>query len=75
MHDFLVSAYKSQDFAQSQETLAWMHDGETVTLRNFDRHNKLCPAVRQVWFRWHWWPGRFPYRMQENQIIETYIAD
>ena len=34
MHIFLVSAYNSQDFAQSQENFARSHDGETVTFRN-----------------------------------------
>ena len=34
MHIFLVSAYKSQDFAQSQKIFAWSHDRETVTFRN-----------------------------------------
>ena len=34
VHTFLVCAYKSQDFAQSQENFAWLHDRETVTFRN-----------------------------------------
>ena len=34
MHKFLVSAYKSQDFGQSQENFARSHDPETVTFRN-----------------------------------------
>ena len=34
MHKFLVYAYKSQDFAQSQKMFAWSHDRETVTFRN-----------------------------------------
>ena len=37
MHNFLVSAYKSQDFAQSQEIFARSHDRETVTFRNSAR--------------------------------------
>ena len=36
MHKFLVCAYKSQDFAQSQRILARLHDRETMTFRNFD---------------------------------------
>ena len=34
MHNFLVCACKSQDFAQSQKNLARSHDRETVTFRN-----------------------------------------
>ena len=34
MHKFLVSAYKSQDIAQSQKFFAWSHDREAVTFRN-----------------------------------------
>ena len=34
MHEFLVCACKYQDFAQSQKKFAWLHDLETVTLRN-----------------------------------------
>ena len=34
MQKFLVSAYKSQDFAQSQENFARSHDRVTVTFRN-----------------------------------------
>ena len=34
MQKFLVTAYKYQDFAQSQENFARTHDCETVTFRN-----------------------------------------
>ena len=34
MYNFLVCAYKSQDFAQSQENFAQSHDRETMTFRN-----------------------------------------
>ena len=34
MHQFLVCASKSQDFAQSQENYASSHGRETVTFRN-----------------------------------------
>ena len=34
MHKFLVCAYKSQDFAQSQKFFARSHDRETVNFRN-----------------------------------------
>ena len=34
MHKFLVHAYKSQDFAQSQNNFARAHDRETITFRN-----------------------------------------
>ena len=34
MHDFLVYACKSQDFAQSKKKFARLHDRETVTFRN-----------------------------------------
>ena len=34
MHNFLVRACKSQDFAQSQQSFARSHDRETVTFRN-----------------------------------------
>ena len=34
MHKFLVCAYNSQDFAQTQENFARSHDRETVTFRN-----------------------------------------
>ena len=34
MHKFSVCAYKSQDFAQSRENFARLHDRETVTFRN-----------------------------------------
>ena len=34
MHTFLVCAYKSPDFAQSEKFFAWSHDRETVTFRN-----------------------------------------
>ena len=33
MHEFLVCAYKSQDFAQSQTIFALWHDHVTVTFR------------------------------------------
>ena len=36
MHNLLVCAYKSQDFAQSQNKFARSHDRETVTFRNSD---------------------------------------
>ena len=34
MHNFFVCAYNSQDFAQTQENCARLHDCETVTFRN-----------------------------------------
>ena len=34
MHNFLVCAYKSQDFAQNLKNFARSHDRETVTFRN-----------------------------------------
>ena len=34
MHKFLVWAYNSQDFAQTQENCARSHDRDTVTFRN-----------------------------------------
>ena len=34
IHDFFVCAFKSQDFAQSQENCARSHDCETMTFRN-----------------------------------------
>ena len=34
MHNFLLSAYNSQDFAQSQENFARLQDRETVTFKN-----------------------------------------
>ena len=34
MHNFLVCAYKSQDFTQSQTNFARTHDHETLTFRN-----------------------------------------
>ena len=34
MHIYLVCAYQSQNFAQSQENFARSHDRETVTFRN-----------------------------------------
>ena len=34
MHKFLVSAYNSQNFAQTQENLARAHNHETVPFRN-----------------------------------------
>ena len=33
MHKFLVCAYNSKDFAQTQENFARSHDRETVTFR------------------------------------------
>ena len=33
MHNFLVCAYKSQDFAQNLKNVAQSHDGMTVTFR------------------------------------------
>ena len=35
MHNFLVCAYKSQDFAQNLKIFARSHDCMTVTFRNF----------------------------------------
>ena len=44
MQKFLVSAYKSQDFAQSQENFARSHDRVTVTVRNSAQlYHKLFP--------------------------------
>ena len=37
MHTFLVCAYKSQDFAQSQKKIARSHDRETVSFRNSEQ--------------------------------------
>ena len=37
MHEYLVYAYKSQDFAQCQKNFARSHDRETVTFRNSDK--------------------------------------
>ena len=34
MHNFLVCAYKSQDFAQNLKKFAQSHDRESVTFRN-----------------------------------------
>ena len=34
MHQFLVCPCKSEDFAQSQENFAPLHDHETVTFRS-----------------------------------------
>ena len=34
MHNFFVCAYKSQDFAQSQNIFARSHNPKTVTFRN-----------------------------------------
>ena len=34
MHEFLVCAFKYQDFAQSQKIFAQSHDRTTVTFRN-----------------------------------------
>ena len=34
MHNFLVCAYKSQDFAQNLKNFARSHDRTTVTFRN-----------------------------------------
>ena len=34
MHNFVVCACKSQDFAQSQKYFALSHDRETVTFKN-----------------------------------------
>ena len=34
MHNFLVCAYKSQDFAQNLKKIARSHDCVTVTFRN-----------------------------------------
>ena len=34
IHQFLICAYKSQDFAQSKENVGRSHDRETVTFRN-----------------------------------------
>ena len=34
LHDFQVLVWTSQDFAQTQQTFAPSHDGETVTFRN-----------------------------------------
>ena len=36
MHNFLVCACKSQDFAQSQKKIARLHDRETMTYKNSD---------------------------------------
>ena len=34
MHKFLVYAYRSQDFMESQKIFARLHDRDTVTFRN-----------------------------------------
>ena len=34
MHKFLVCAYNSKDFTQTQENFARSHDCETMTFRN-----------------------------------------
>ena len=45
MHHWLVCAYKSEDFAQSQENFARSDDRETVTFRNSDT---TCPTEAKV---------------------------
>ena len=42
MHKFLVCAYKSQDFAQSQKKFALSNHRETVTFRN-----SVCHKITQ----------------------------
>ena len=49
MHKVLVSAYKSQDFAQSQKKFAWSHDRETVTLRNSGQTLPKLDALPITW--------------------------
>ena len=46
MHNFLVSKYQSQDFAQSQDNFVRSHDGETVTLRNSEGSQKKVSGVQ-----------------------------
>ena len=48
MHKFLVCAYKSQGFAQSQENLARLHDRQTVTFRKSAWERFKDPAGRSV---------------------------
>ena len=46
MHKFLVCAYKSQEFAQSQNFFARLHDRETVTFRNSGIKSHPCVYAR-----------------------------
>ena len=48
MHKFLVCAYKSQDFAQSQKICAGSHDRETVTFRNSACYLKAQYSLRKL---------------------------
>ena len=41
IHNFVVCACKSQDFAQSQKTFALSHDHVTVTFRNSGKKVKF----------------------------------
>ena len=45
MHNFLVCACKSQDFAQSQKICARSHDRETVSFRNSELAVSSPPPV------------------------------
>ena len=45
LHKFLVCAYKSQDFVQSQKNFARSHDRETVTFRNSGPHTCVLHVV------------------------------
>ena len=48
MHNFLVYAYSSQDFAQTQEIFARSHDRETVTFRNSDIYIYLPASAQYI---------------------------
>ena len=43
MHNFLVCACTSQDFAQSQKFFAQLHDRETLTFSNSGQHYVYLP--------------------------------
>ena len=50
MHKFLVCAYNSQDFKQTQENYAQLHNRETVTFRNSGTRGPSVTRMRDFFF-------------------------
>ena len=71
MHKFLVCAYKSQDFAQTQENFARSHDCETGTFKNSAAKLHNLKAL----FDPRKWSFFFTYNIRECvKKVQAYIA-
>ena len=66
MHKFLLSEYKTHDFAQSQENFARSHDRVTVTFRNSEMGLTGDRVMRKYWSR------RIPTTNRGKKVVKLF---